>query len=567
MFDIERNPKNKTKKRCFSECRKLSEVECNANDKCFYTNGKTRKFCRIKSMYKIDKENGCKITRRHKKGDLQGPAVRNDDIKQKTKRKYKIRVASVKEASAERKAKASAERKAKASVERKAKASVERKAKASAERKVKAKEIIHRFMNKTKHRRKAMFLKAMCLDSGVCLAFGNYNNDIKKHFGGFANFEYATAPIKRIGSPSANGFINEIQYDHRGYKAYAVLKSSVKPSSDNLMYEYMVGQYINKLNKRFPCFVETYGYYIYDDKMKVNTKGVWTFLKDSKITANMDTIKKGLILQKTTDYKKACKQSKFLAILIQHLKGILPIKDRFRSPRFVKYELANVLFQIYMPLSILGYSFTHYDLHHENVNLYEPEKDSYIQFHYHIMNRTYSFKSKYIAKIIDYGRSYFKDEESGIDSKKIHTDLCKEDKCNPSCGYNKGFSWMSDSPVPSSSYWISSQKRNASHDLRLLNEVKIGTRGNQTDQYLPSGLKSVLQKLKYDKHYGTPEMAQGFPNATQNVFDAVMEIGNIISLPEQIQQNEDMYRGKTKLGDLHIYCGKDDTRPMRFVKA
>jgi hypothetical protein len=38
-------------------------------------------------------------------------------------------------------------------------------------------------------------------------------------------------------------------------------------------------------------------------------------------------------------------------------------------------------------------------------------------------------------------------------------------------------------------------------------------------------------------------------------------------LPEQIQQNEDMYRGKTKLGDLHIYCGKDDTRPMRFVKA
>ena len=282
----------------------------------------------------------------------------------------------------------------------------------------------------------------------------------------------------------------------------------------------------------------------------------------------MDTIKKGLILQKTTDYAKACKQSKFLAILIQHLKGILPIKDRFRSPRFVKYELANVLCQIYMPLSILGNSFTHYDLHHENVNVYEPEKDSYIHFHYHMDGgEEYSFKSKYIAKIIDYGRSYFKDEESGIDSKKIYTDLCKEAKCNPSCGYNKGFSWMYNQPNPSSSYWISSQKRNASHDLRLLNEVKIGTRGNQTDQYLPSGLKSVLQKLKYDKHYGTPEMAQGFPNATQNVYDAAMALGNIISLPEQIQQNEDVYLGKTKLGDLHIYCGKDDTRPMRFVKA
>jgi hypothetical protein len=330
----------------------------------------------------------------------------------------------------------------------------------------------------------------------------------------------------------------------------------------------MVGQYVNKLNKRFPCFVETYGYYIYDNKMKVNDKGVWTFLKDSKITANMDTIKKGLLLQKTTDYAKACKQSKLLAILIQHLKGIVPIRDRFRSPRFVTYEMANVLFQVYMPLSIFGDSFTHYDLHHENVNVYEPEKDSYIQFHYHMAGgQEYSFKSKYIAKIIDYGRSYFKDEESGIDSKKIHTELCKEPKCKPECGRSNGFSWLNNSSVPSSSYWISSQKRNKSHDLRLLNEVKIGIKANKTDEWLSDGLKSVLQILKYDKHYGTPEMTKGFPNAIQNVYDAALALGNIISLPEQIQQNEDVYRGKTKLGDLHIYCAKDDTAPMRFVKA
>jgi hypothetical protein len=103
--------------------------------------------------------------------------------------------------------------------------------------------------------------------------------------------------------------------------------------------------------------------------------------------------------------------------------------------------------------------------------------------------------------------------------------------------------------------------------LRLLNEVKIGIKANTTDQYLSNGLKSVLQILKYDKHYGTPEMTKGFPNAIQNVYDAALALGNIISLPEQIQQNEDVYRGKTKLGDLHIYCAKDDTAPMRFVKA
>jgi len=221
-----------------------------------------------------------------------------------------------------------------------------------------------------------------------------------------------------------------------------------------------------------------------------------------------------------------------------------------------------------MPLSILGNSFTHYDLHHENVNLYEPEKDSYIHFHYHMDGgQEYSFKSKYIAKIIDYGRSYFKDEETGVDSKKIYTDLCKEPKCKPECGINKGFSWLADSPVPSSSYWIISQKRNKSHDLRLLNEVKIGIKANTTDQYLSNGLKSVLQILKYDKHYGTPEMTQGFPNAIQNVNDAALALGNIISYQPTIDINEDVYRGKTKLGDLHIYCGKDDTTPMRFVKA
>jgi hypothetical protein len=189
-----------------------------------------------------------------------------------------------------------------------------------------------------------------------------------------------------------------------------------------------------------------------------------------------------------------------------------------------------------MPFVYYQTSFTHYDLHHENVNVYEPEKDSYIHFHYHMDGgQEYSFKSKYIAKIIDYGRSYFKDEETGVDSKKIYTDLCKEPKCKPECGINKGFSWLANSPVPSSSYWISSQKRNKSHDLRLLNEVKIGIKANTTDQYLSNGLKSVLQILKYDKHYGTPEMTQGFPNAIQNVYDAALALGNIISYQPTIE--------------------------------
>lgn len=38
---------------------------------------------------------------------------------------------------------------------------------------------------------------------------------------------------KSIGKPSGNGFVNEIVYAHRGYNAYAILKSNIGSASDN----------------------------------------------------------------------------------------------------------------------------------------------------------------------------------------------------------------------------------------------------------------------------------------------------------------------------------------------
>jgi hypothetical protein len=561
-----RNSTKSSSKREKSICKGLSKEDCIKLNECKYTFGNKRNFCRKKTnkLRKRKEENASvKTTEEGSEYFFTPLSTVPLKITPKTKTKRKLKIS--KKTIEERKRNEKLNEKAKI-IQRFMKKTLERKRNEKLNEKAK---IIQRFMKKTKYMRKAEFLKAVCSDAGECLAFGNYTNEIKKHFDGFANFEYAIAPINRIGTPSANGFINQIQYEHRKYKAYAVLKSAMTPSSDNLMYEYIVGQYVNKLNKRFPCFLETYGYYIYNTDFKIYNKTTWSYLKDSKVTATMDTLKKGLILQKTTDYAKACKQSKYLAILIQHLKGITPIKDSLRSPSFIKYELANVLFQIYMPLSILGDSFTHYDLHHENVNLYESKKDSYIHFHYHLDgSTTISFKSKYIAKIIDYGRSYFKDEETGVDSKKVYNDLCKEPKCKPSCGYSKGFGWMFDSGNDPDAYWISSQKRNKSHDLRLLNEVKNGTMANKTYQYLSRGLQIILQLLKYDAHYGTPEMVQGgFPNIVQNINDAALTLKNILLFQPIIQMNEDEYRGKNKIGDLHIYCGKDDTQPIRFVKA
>ena len=375
----------------------------------------------------------------------------------------------------------------------------------------------------------------------------------------YARFVGVEPPIEQIGKPSHNGFINLIQYKRGAYLTYAVLKSSIEPKSDNLMYEYMVGQYVNKLNKRFPCFVETYGYYKYKDNQ------AWEYLKNNIKKPNMLAITKGLELQHKIDYAVACENSDQLAILIQYLPNITAIYWKLLNEDFLKKELANVLFQIYMPLSVLAGSFTHHDLHSGNVNVCEPAEDSYIQFHYHMVDgEVCSFKSKYIAKMIDYGRSYFNDKEAGIDSKKIYSEICMQPKCWPR-GITKGFQFMVDNVrFPNKHYWINSQKRNESHDLRLLSDVKRLTTENGTYQDLPEKLQNLLGKLTYNHMYGTPECEKGFP-CIKNVHDAASTLRDIISSPSVIGLNEAAFYGKKKLGELHIYCTGPDSTNMEFI--
>ena len=525
-------------KKCFSKCHQISEAECEKTDKCYFVNGKTRKFCRLQNKYKMDKD--CNII---DDNDGISNGISNGISISKRPCTYKIKVKK---------------QKTKGTVKKDISNPTSSEVKKA--KQIKAMGIIQNFMKRTKHMRKAEFLKAVCSDSGVCIAFGNYANEINKHFGGFKHFDYATTPINRIGNPSANGFIHEIPYIHRGYNAYAVLKSAMKPDSDNLLYEYLVGQYINKCNKLFPCFLETYGYYTYTNP------SLWKKVKTTKLIDSTDILKTGLTLHTHADFDIACTKSKYLCILIQHLKGIKSIKKMMSYSTFVENELLLVLFQVYMPLLYMKNNFTHYDLHNENVNLYEPVKDSYIEFHYNDFHgKTITFKSKYITKIIDYGRSYFKDDETGINSKKIYRDLCAQKKCKPACGDEKGFGWLYDDGLDNSTnFFISSQKRNMSHDLRLLNEIKMDSVNYDTAKHIEPSLRAVLNKLNYNQRFGTPEANNGMPATIMNVSDAAHMFGNLLSELAFIEANNRVYVTKTKLGDLHIY---NDGRPMRFVKS
>jgi len=439
-----------------------------------------------------------------------------------------------------------------------------------------ARKTIGTFMKKTENKRRSMFLQAICSDSGVCIAFGKERKKIFDFFNGFTKFDYLKN-IKAIGAVSNNGFVKELEYEREGYKSYAVLKSSRDKNSDNLMYEGYVGKLLNDIAKQIPCFVETYG--IYEYKTDAYRE---KFQKEKSGLADLSNM---LTYHKNYDYGNSCANSVNQCILIEHIKGAASIGDKiYRGAPdfdFVINDFLYAIYQIYFGLGGLATIFTHYDLHPDNVILYKPVDGKYIEFHYHFPDGTVSFKSQYIAKMIDYGRSFITprpDRNSVVYYKKI----CAEDKCNKraehkeyedededeedededeKCGDKSGYAWM-EQPLDKWNYYISSSLNNRSHDLRLLHS--LWTRMPWQDEPFKSSiqirniLKNILGRVKYGHDFGTPPIIgkKDINGKIEDVKDAEFFIKTAIRLPEQKNANDDYYSKKTKLGDLHVYMDK-----------
>jgi hypothetical protein len=416
-----------------------------------------------------------------------------------------------------------------------------------------AKKTINTFIKRSKKH-----LQYICSDSGVCTAFGKNIGEITRFFKGFTDFTYALSPIKQIGKSSANGFVKEISYEKEGYKADAILKSSQTYESDNLVYEYLVGiKYVNRIMKRFPCFLETYGLYYY------NGEPDWNIMRTS---GPLHTVYLNrLQLHTTINYSKACNESKYAAILLQHIKDAKPLvyyTGASKHNKFMRCDMLYVLFIIYHALASISKNFTHYDLHDSNILVYEPEPGKYIQYHYHHKDGTKTiFYSPYIPKIIDYGRSFF--DNGNLNSKKIYNKVCSEADCSPDCGENSGLAWLNPKPYLT----ISSSTKNESHDLRLLN-----TTGKNMDQLwdihhtIPAGAtffetNKVLEKVVYgvslprdNKEYGTKENLTITPDKIYNVNGAYQALKSVIHNPAVVAENQKTYnRFSNIIGILHVY--------------
>jgi len=378
--------------------------------------------------------------------------------------------------------------------------------------------------------------------------FGFETQRIKTYFDNYSAFNYIVPPIRAMGAPSQNGFVKEINYRRPPYSTHAIFKSSSEEMADNLVYEYMVGMEVNKWTKYFPCFIETYGLY------KYKTPEDYEYIKQTKLIRDATMLKEALapiasanLPQPNYDYADMCNNSKYYAILIEYIKNAKDMESM--ENKLNANDIHAILCQVYFALGQLTDEFIHYDLHTNNVMLYEPFPGKYIEYHYHFPSGSVvSFKSKYVAKIIDYGRSYIKA------SPKIHEKICKTDDCEPRCGWGYGFNWMTtEEETGPTEFFISSMLHNPSADLRLFNDlypdfdaIQFGVGIDDED----------------DKMYGTePNPERGLPDQINNVADASDYLQGFMKDTDRIEYYTKWNPSK-KIADLNVYVNM--SKPMKI---
>ena len=317
----------------------------------------------------------------------------------------------------------------------------------------------------------------------------------------------------------ANGFVDEVS-------GGLILKSTLKARSDNLMYEFFAGKYINSLCARFPCFVKTVGLFVYKND------GLWQ-------KANSNRIPQGTRLTdfldeqtaETFEFKEACLHPRDTAILVERVRDAQPLADVLANSatmaRFVELYLLDTLLQVYLPLAEIADTFTHYDLHPNNVLITHTPV--------HFQNADISFGTNYTAKIIDYGRCFFRDDATpALSSLSIFDRVCKTQSCNDAqttgvCGQRVGFAWLHATAVfDPKQYFINSSFPNKSHDLRLLHILKepLGELGNAIRRKSKQAtfpralmLERLCNAVVYESTFGTPPH-ESSDNMIRNVHDA-----------------------------------------------
>jgi len=240
-----------------------------------------------------------------------------------------------------------------------------------------------------------MSIQQICPVSGECVLFGRGEEVFQSWFQDIR--KAGITSIRPIGGVSKNGFVRELKRSVGGYDSYVVLKSNLDRTSDNLYYEWLVGQYLNTFMYRFPLFVKTYGVYEYAPG-------------DKKLMQYHPADALPVIARlRNTSVERSISVPENICIVVQQVHKAIPFQQLInlhkREPsEELKHEILCVLYQVYFVLPLIP-GFSHNDLHDTNLILTFAE-NKYYEYKY-TREHTFSFHNRYAAKAIDYGRCIY----------------------------------------------------------------------------------------------------------------------------------------------------------------
>jgi len=341
-------------------------------------------------------------------------------------------------------------------------------------RKKKTRRFRHAVLRVIARRRTEKALAVSCPDLDLCLALDKHAFEA---WFKFATFRYATT-VTSLQSESRNGKVFLLTYkrpsiDHTISTAYAILKHG-NELKDDLRFEYLVGQFLNKHRTKLPVFVGTYG--IFSTHMKE-----WYF--------DGDTLRRGL--------RAASPEIRNPVLLLQYAPGEASLFDfLMESPS--ENDFFAIMYHIYFSLARLANVFTHHDLHLENVRIIHFPKT--FRFTYPDV----SFSSKYLPKIIDYGKCFYYDTETNNSSNWIVSNHATRYSSPKEPARNPMF-------------------RNMSGDLRLL---ALCDRFYTTK----SRVRRFLDRVVYTGELSTPELTGVKSGPIRNVLEAEVALRDLVKL-------------------------------------
>jgi hypothetical protein len=190
-------------------------------------------------------------------------------------------------------------------------------------------------------------------------------------------------------------------------------------------------------------------------------------------------------------------------------------------------------------------------------------------FNYHDADgEKYSFQSRYLVKIIDYGRCFYNDKINRCSSLAFYQTIIVVDKSFKTHGYSALSQNGSEKH-----YFIDIKKRNKSHDLRLLDNFHFyyftehySTMNKKIEKpFFSTGLINYIKQygnywfpiisndLKYHHKYGTPEAE----NSSKNEICNVTDVKNRICWNIRKYKERDNYFSNSKpIAELNIYTDK-----------